>query len=299
MSTWFRHDCDAHADPKLATVLAEKGAEGYGVYFLLIEALARESSHELKVSILPGLALKWGQKADTLKAYIEYFTSLDLLISDGVVFYSASLKTRMQQIDAKRSVTRDRVTRYRSVTDPSVTPPQSVTQKSVTPEPQRYTSNLIYSNQIKSNQIKSESVTPKPVTPEPPPDPYAVYRKHVDKVLKVPGDPPEPWESHNLYIGSGKRPCRNAEHVWLTPQQLVELWKLYDDTAGRDQSIPLFYDALKNTQAAAQAHIDQGRPIESFKAYNHLSSWKLQDAANTRAAVARMTRNIAKELSHP
>jgi len=309
---WFRHDTDAHADVKLCTVLAERGPEGYGLFFLLVEVLTKESAQELRFSLLPGLAMKFNCPADKLRAFIDYFVELGLLQSDGTKFWSDAHKTRMEALATKREEVRSRVARVRSVTPQNVTKLESVTSAHVTKPPsvtvenvtqgtERYTSNLIYSN---SNQIKSNS-NPEPPPervpePKPPPataDPYEKFRKHVDKFLRVPTEPPEPWQQNNLFVTAGKRPCVMAEHVWLTPQQLVEIFKLYADTAGKGAAEELFFDALRKTQADAQAHVDQGRPLASFKAYNHLTSWKLQDAANTRAALSRMTNTLAKELS--
>jgi pyruvate/2-oxoacid:ferredoxin oxidoreductase alpha subunit len=104
------------------------------MYFLLVECLAREESHELPLAVIPGIAFKFGATAEKVRDAIAYFVSLELFEQSETRFWSNSLKKRMEQIDQKRSVTKDRVTRYRSVTPESVTPSPSVTSKSVTPD---------------------------------------------------------------------------------------------------------------------------------------------------------------------
>ena len=42
-ATWFKHDVDAVYDPKVRKLIRRYGAEGYGRYWALLEALAKDA----------------------------------------------------------------------------------------------------------------------------------------------------------------------------------------------------------------------------------------------------------------
>jgi hypothetical protein len=301
-ASWFKHDVGARRDLKIIALKVAVGRELYSYWWELLEVLAEQAEYTLKRKFLSAVAVDLGLPLPELERLIAAAVECELLVDDGTQVWSAGLRKRFNQLESVRASDRERKA-PKTDSENFRNGKKRIPENSV-PE----SSTLLYSSLLKSNSTL-EAETPPPSAPkpepaqqppqrqEPPPDPYAKYRKHVDKFLKVPTEPPEPWQSHVLHINAGKRPCIRAELVWFTPQQLVEVFKLYEDTAGKESATELFYDALRKTQADAQAHVDQGRPLESFKAYNHMTSWKLQDAANTRAALSRMTKQLAKEMT--
>lgn len=47
---FFSHDCNARNDPKILALRSIYGAEGYGVYFMLIEILREQPEYKLPIT---------------------------------------------------------------------------------------------------------------------------------------------------------------------------------------------------------------------------------------------------------
>ena len=47
---FFSHDCNARNDPKILALRSVYGAEGYGVYFMLVEILREQPEYKLSVT---------------------------------------------------------------------------------------------------------------------------------------------------------------------------------------------------------------------------------------------------------
>ena len=72
-SLWFRHDFNASNDEKIVRLLMKKGVAGYGVYWLLIEELAKADNLELFCSY-DELAYKFHIEEESLvKSVVEDF----------------------------------------------------------------------------------------------------------------------------------------------------------------------------------------------------------------------------------
>jgi len=84
---WFKHDADARNDVKIKLLKANFGAEGYGVYFQLLEIIAEnvkegnydewgqvESIHNMNT-----LAMECGVSANKLRKILEYCNEINLL----------------------------------------------------------------------------------------------------------------------------------------------------------------------------------------------------------------------------
>lgn len=106
---FFSHDCNARNDPKILALRSVYGAEGYGVYFMLVEILREQPEYKLAVNkyIWSTLAMQMQMQAETLQKIIEdcctEFTDGDnhtpLLVNDGKYLYSASLLRRMGRVE--------------------------------------------------------------------------------------------------------------------------------------------------------------------------------------------------------
>ena len=87
--TYFNHDCDARNDEKLIALRIRYGAEGYGVYFMLIEMLQAAPSCVLEKDY-KALAFDLRVSARRIKSIVEDF-GLFTPTDGGKKFYSERL----------------------------------------------------------------------------------------------------------------------------------------------------------------------------------------------------------------
>lgn len=102
---YFSHDCNARNDDKIIAVRMRHKAEGYGVYFMLLERL-RESSDYTSVKDYNLLAFDFRVSADLVKSIVEDF-GLFSFTDDGKRFYSESFSRRMKQKDDQSEKARE------------------------------------------------------------------------------------------------------------------------------------------------------------------------------------------------
>lgn len=102
---YFSHDCNARNDDKIIAARMRHKAEGYGVYFMLLERL-RESSDYTSVKDYNMLAFDFRVSADLVKSIVEDF-GLFSFTDDGKRFYSESFSRRMKQKDDKSEKARE------------------------------------------------------------------------------------------------------------------------------------------------------------------------------------------------
>lgn len=99
MNSYFPHDSNARNSDRLLPVRMKYGAEGYGIYFMLLERL-REETDYTSIKDYNILAFDLRVDAGKLKSIIEDF-GLFAFTADGECFYSESFKKRMEIKDAK------------------------------------------------------------------------------------------------------------------------------------------------------------------------------------------------------
>ena len=99
MNSYFPHDSNARNSDKLLPVRMKYGAEGYGIYFMLLERL-REEANYMSIKDYNILAFDFRVDAGKLKSIIEDFR-LFTFTDDGECFYSEGFKKRMEIKDAK------------------------------------------------------------------------------------------------------------------------------------------------------------------------------------------------------
>lgn len=96
---YFSHDSNARNDDKIIALRMRHQAEGYGVYFMILERL-RESSDYMSIKDYNMLAFDFRVGADKVKSVVEDF-GLFSFTEDGKRFYSESFSGRMKQKDEK------------------------------------------------------------------------------------------------------------------------------------------------------------------------------------------------------
>jgi len=99
---WLPLDVDALDDIKIMALVMALGMEGYGIYIMLIQFLAKqEPSYSSSVDAIKYLAYKNHISEEKVKAVVSGF---NLFVHDGDVFYSASLIGRMEGYDKVRAI---------------------------------------------------------------------------------------------------------------------------------------------------------------------------------------------------
>lgn len=99
MNNYFSHDSNARNSDKLIPLRMRWGAEGYGIYFMILERLREEPEY---TSVKDYNMIAFDLRVDTgkVKSVIEDF-GLFVFTEDGKYFYSESFKRRMTQKDEK------------------------------------------------------------------------------------------------------------------------------------------------------------------------------------------------------
>lgn len=95
MNNYFPHDSNARNSDKLIPLRIKKGAEGYGVYFMILERL-REEPDYTSIKDYNTLAFDFRVGSDIVKSVVEEF-GLFQFTEDGKRFYSEGFTTRMQK----------------------------------------------------------------------------------------------------------------------------------------------------------------------------------------------------------
>lgn len=100
MRSYFSHDSNARNSDKLMKVRMKLGAEGYGIFFMLIERLREEEDYKSTVDYTT-LAFDLRVDPEKVKQVVENY-DLFKITEDGKYFYSDSFNERMEMMDAKR-----------------------------------------------------------------------------------------------------------------------------------------------------------------------------------------------------
>ena len=94
MNNFFSHDSNARNSDKLIPLRARLGAEGYGIYFMILERLREEPTYT-SVKDYNMLAFDLRVDAAKVKAVVEDF-GLFVFTDDGKYFYSEGFIRRMK-----------------------------------------------------------------------------------------------------------------------------------------------------------------------------------------------------------
>lgn len=102
-SFYFSHDCGASRDLKMIKLRRKHGWEGAGIFWAVIEALRETSNYEISIEDADDLLFEFGIKREIF----DYLFKCGLLIKDGDVFYSESLKRRMELKESRIKTNRE------------------------------------------------------------------------------------------------------------------------------------------------------------------------------------------------
>ena len=99
MRSYFSHDSNARNSDKLMKVRMDLGAEGYGIFFMLIERLREEEGYKSTIDY-DTLAFDLRVDAEKVKQVVENY-DLFKFTEDGKYFYSDSFNERMEMMDIR------------------------------------------------------------------------------------------------------------------------------------------------------------------------------------------------------
>jgi hypothetical protein len=108
-SYYFAHDYEPTSDPKIAALIAEYGAEGYGIYWRIIEMLHSNPDHKIpkKKYIFIALAKQLITNDNKIELVINYATEVCELFLEDTEFIISKRVLRnfekREEISEKRS----------------------------------------------------------------------------------------------------------------------------------------------------------------------------------------------------
>lgn len=104
---YFSHDADAATDLKIQSMLMSRKAEGYGLYWMIVERMRKQEKDGYRLPLRPYVYSAIGRMAgvepDEVRQFIEECCQeYELFVCDGEWLWSESLLRRMEIKDAKR-----------------------------------------------------------------------------------------------------------------------------------------------------------------------------------------------------
>jgi hypothetical protein len=91
-SFYFSHDYNARNDDKILELRSEYGAEGYGIFWMIIETMAENEDGGVKATLLGGLSLGYGVPKSKLQEIINYCLKIGLLFEEHGIYFSKRLQ---------------------------------------------------------------------------------------------------------------------------------------------------------------------------------------------------------------
>ena len=88
---YFSHDYNARNDEKILELRAQFGAEGYGIFWMLVETMAENDNCGVKATLLGGLSLGYGVAKARLCEIIEACLRLNLFHEKDGYYFSNRL----------------------------------------------------------------------------------------------------------------------------------------------------------------------------------------------------------------
>jgi len=93
---YFQHDYNARNDDKILELRSQFGAEGYGVFWMIIETMAENDDGGLKASLIGGLSLGYGVAKGWLSEFITACVSIGLFYEKDGYYFSKRLLTHKE-----------------------------------------------------------------------------------------------------------------------------------------------------------------------------------------------------------
>ena len=185
MNNYFSHDSNARNSEKMIKVRMKYGAEGYGVYFMILERL-RDEANYMSIKDYNVIAFDLRVDASIIKAVVEDF-GLFVFTDDGKYFYSDGFNKRMALKDSKakklaEAGKRGAKKRWQQDSHPIATPSKN----------NSHPNGVLMASDSKESKVKESKVNkskPKKTTEEPVPSPrekvLAFYQQNLGQPAPV------------------------------------------------------------------------------------------------------------------
>lgn len=234
-NSYFSHDSNARNSDKLLSLRMALGAEGYGIYFMVLERLREEPSY-MSIKDYNMLAFDFRVGSDKVKRVIEDF-GLFVFTDDGKYFYSEGFRARMEVKDSNSEKARkSALSRWRKNADEQR--PQC--ERNANALQTHCKSNAIKEKESKGNAILTDSRGEHPNGCPPDPPKIEVETKSSDKKPPVAerfvpptaqqveeycrerGNRVSPVKFINYYTSNGWRVGKNPMKDW---KAAVRTWE--------------------------------------------------------------------------
>lgn len=87
---WFKHDYNARNDEKLLELRAEFGAEGYGIFWMIIEKIAENNQGGLNGRLMGGLAMDLSIDKNLINSIVNFCIQVKLFHKNDEEFISSN-----------------------------------------------------------------------------------------------------------------------------------------------------------------------------------------------------------------
>lgn len=96
---YFDHDYDARNDQKILQLRFRFGAEGYGLYWMILESMAQDTNGYINRGAIGGLSISYGVAIEGLLAIFDYCVELGLFfVCEHGNYYSKRMLKHKQQM---------------------------------------------------------------------------------------------------------------------------------------------------------------------------------------------------------
>lgn len=93
---YFQHDYNARNDDKILELRSKYGAEGYGIFWMIIETMAENDNGGAKAGLIGGLSLGYGVAKEKLVEVFKYCLEIGLFYEEAGYYYSKRLLTHKE-----------------------------------------------------------------------------------------------------------------------------------------------------------------------------------------------------------
>jgi Domain of unknown function (DUF4373) len=90
-SFYFSHDYNARNDEKILELRSKFGAEGYGLFWMIVETMAENESGGINRGLIAGLSLGYGVAKATLSSVINECLTVGLFVEENNCIFSNRL----------------------------------------------------------------------------------------------------------------------------------------------------------------------------------------------------------------
>jgi hypothetical protein len=103
---WFEHDYNAATDEKVLELRSRFGAEGYGVFWMLLETMAQRDG-AVNSHLIGGLSVGYGVAKDTLKAILDCCIEIGLFYNENGNIRSERMQGHVSKMKSFSDAGRD------------------------------------------------------------------------------------------------------------------------------------------------------------------------------------------------